>query len=354
MQTFTIGDREIGPGLPPFVIAEMSGNHNQSLDRALAIIDAVATTGAQAVKLQTYTADTMTLDMRTREFVIDDPRSLWHGRSLYDLYKEAHTPWEWHASLFERARQHGLACLSSPFDDSAVDFLESLDCPAYKIASFENADTALLQKVARTGKPIIVSTGMATLADIHLAVQTIRAEGNDQIVLLKCTSTYPADPSDSNLRTIPHMREAFDTLVGLSDHTLGMGVSVAATALGATVIEKHVTLDREVGGVDSAFSLEPDEMRVLVEEIGRAHASLGSTSYGGTRAESGSRQFRRSLYVTRNLRKGERLTVANVRAIRPGFGMPPSELERVLGLAVARDVDEGTPLTWDVLKPASI
>jgi len=353
MRTITIGDHPIGPDHPPFVIAEMSGNHNQSLERALAIIDAIATTGAHAVKLQTYTADTMTLDIREREFVIDDPKSLWHGRSLYDLYEEAHTPWDWHPALFERARQHGLVCLSTPFDDTAVDFLESLDCPAYKIASFESTDTNLIRRVARTGKPIIVSTGMASLADIHQAVATIRAEGNDQIVLLKCTSTYPTNPSDSHLRTIPHLRDAFGVQVGLSDHTLGIGVPIAATALGATVIEKHFTLDRSDGGVDAAFSLEPDEMRALVEETARAHASLGSVAYGGSTNEQGSKQFRRSLYVVKDLDAGDVLTRENVRAIRPGFGLSPVDLERVLGLVVTCDVARGTRLSWSLLHPRS-
>jgi pseudaminic acid synthase len=346
-----IGDRTIDRDQPPFVIAEMSGNHNQSLERALAIVDSIAASGAHAVKLQTYTADTMTLDLREREFVIDDPTSLWHGRSLHDLYEEAHTPWEWHPELFRRAREHGLACFSTPFDDSAVEFLEALDCPAYKVASFENTDTALLRRVARTGKPVIVSTGMASLADIHHAVTTIRSEGNEQIVLLKCTSTYPASPRDSHLRTIPHLRDAFGVEVGLSDHTLGIGVAIAATALGATVIEKHFTLDRAEGGVDAAFSLEPAEMRALVEGTEHAHASLGEVRYGGSRAESGSRMFRRSLYVTRDVRAGEPLTRDNVRAIRPGHGLPPRELERVLGMRTARDAARGTALTWDLLRP---
>lgn len=335
---------------PPFVIAEMSGNHNRSLDRALAIIDAIATTGAHAVKLQTYTADTMTLDLREPEFVIDDPKSLWHGRNLYELYEEAHTPWDWHPALFERARQHGITCFSTPFDETAVDFLESLACPAYKIASFENTDTVLIRKVARTGKPIIISTGMATLADIDRAVTTIRNEGNDQIVLLKCTSTYPADPTDSHLRTIPHLRDAFDTHVGLSDHTLGIGVPIAATTLGATVIEKHFTLDRSEGGVDAAFSLEPSEMRMLVEETVRAHASLGDIRYGSSASESGSKQFRRSLYVTADLSADDVLSAANVRAIRPGYGLDADAFDIVMGLRIAVDTPRGTPLTWDLVK----
>jgi pseudaminic acid synthase len=350
MTSFTLGGQTIGPDQPPLLIAEMSGNHNQSLERALAIIDAIAEAGAHAVKLQTYTADTMTLDLREREFVIDDPRSLWHGRSLYDLYRQAHTPWDWHPQLFARARERGLTCFSSPFYDSAVDFLERLDCPAYKIASFENTDTALIRTAARTGKPVIISTGMASLAEIDRAVSAVRAEGNDQIVLLACTSTYPADPADSDLRTIPHLRDAFDTAVGLSDHTLGIGVALAATALGANVIEKHVTLDRAEGGVDAAFSLEPYELRTLVEESRRAHASLGSVRYGATAAEQASRQFRRSLYVTRELRAGHALTRDDVRAIRPGHGLDPAQLTLVLGLRVARDVARGTPVSWELFR----
>ena len=352
MKSFEIAGRPIGPAHAPYVIAEMSGNHNRSLDRALAIIDAIADAGAHAVKLQTYTADTMTLDLREGAFVIDDPKSLWHGRSLHDLYAEAHTPWDWHPALFERARERGIACFSSPFDDTAVDLLEGLDAPAYKVASFENTDVALLRRVARTGRPVIVSTGMANLAEMHQAVATIRAEGNDQIVLLKCTSTYPADPGDSHLRTIPHLREAFGVQVGLSDHTLGIGVPLAAVALGATVIEKHVTLDRSEGGVDAAFSLEPHELRALVDETARAHASLGEVLYGASAAEQGSLQFRRSLYVTRDVVAGEALTRANVRAIRPGYGLPVADLERVLGMAVTRDVARGTPLDWSMLRAA--
>lgn len=350
MKHIEIAGRSIGPGHAPYVIAEMSGNHNRSLDRALAIVDAIAASGAHAVKLQTYTADTMTLDLREGPFLIDDPSSLWNGRSLYELYEEAHTPWEWHPALFERARRHGLACFSSPFDASAVDLLESLDAPAYKIASFENTDVALVRRVARTGRPVIISIGMANLAEIDQAIRTIRAEGNDQIVLLKCTSTYPADPSDSHLRTIPHLREAFGVQVGLSDHTLGIGVPIASVAFGATVIEKHVTLDRSEGGVDAAFSLEPHELRALVDEAARAHASLGEVRYGASAAEQGSMQFRRSLYVVRDIRAGETLTRDNVRAIRPGYGLPVADLERVLGMAVTRDVRRGTPLDWSVLR----
>lgn len=350
MNKLVIEGREVGQHAPPWIIAEMSGNHNQSLERAVAIIDAAADAGAHAVKLQTYTADTMTLDIREREFMIRDADSLWAGRSLYDLYEEAHTPWDWHPALFERAKQRGITCFSTPFDETAVEFLESVGCPAYKIASFENADVALLRKVAKAGKPIIVSTGMATLGEIQQAVDTIRSEGNNDIVLLKCTSTYPADPSNSHLRTIPHLRDAFAVQVGLSDHTPGIGVPLAATALGATVIEKHVTLDRRDGGVDAAFSLEPAELAALVTETERAHKSLGSVRYGPTKAEAGSIQFRRSLYVTHDLQAGDTLTADNVRAIRPGYGLPPNEFDRVLGMTVQRDMPRGTALDWAALK----
>ncbi|MCS6946062.1 MAG: pseudaminic acid synthase, partial [Steroidobacteraceae bacterium] len=280
MATVWIGSHAVGPAHRPFIIAEMSANHNGSLERALAIVDAVADAGAQAVKLQTYTADTMTLDIAAREFVIDEPTSLWAGRTLYDLYREAHTPWAWHAPIFERARARGLVAFSTPFDSSAVDFLESLDVPCYKIASFENVDLPLIRKVAATGKPLIISTGLATLAEIAEAVAAAREAGCRDLVLLKCTSAYPASPADSNLRTIPHLRAAFGCEVGLSDHTLGIGAALGAIALGAAVIEKHVTLCRADGGVDSAFSLEPHELRLLVEESERARLALGEVRYG--------------------------------------------------------------------------
>lgn len=344
-----IGSFEIGQQYRPFVIAEMSGNHNRSLERALAIVDAAAATGAQAIKLQTYTADTMTLDLQEREFVISDPASLWAGRSLYDLYDEAHTPWEWHKPLIDRARSHGMVAFSTPFDASSVDFLESLDVPCYKIASFENTDVALIRKVAATGKPLVISTGMASLADLELMVSTARNSGCRDLVLLKCTSTYPATPENSNLLTIPHLREMFDCEVGLSDHTMGCGVAVAAVALGATVIEKHFTLARADGGVDSAFSLEPEEMKALVTETERARLALGSVGYGAGAAEKGSLAFRRSLYVVEDVKAGEPLTERNVRAIRPGLGIAPRYIDLVLGRRVQRDVKRGTPLSLDLL-----
>jgi N-acetylneuraminate synthase len=345
---FSIAGRPIGPDAPPFVIAEMSGNHNQSLDRALAIVDAAAATGAHALKMQTYTADSMTLDIAQGEFAIHDPKSLWNGRTLYDLYKEAATPYEWHKPIFDRCREKGIICFSSPFDAAAVDFLETLGAPAYKIASFENVDLPLIAKAASTGKPLIISTGMATAAEIDEAVRAARNAGGRDIVLLKCTSTYPATPANTNITTIPHMRELFGTQVGLSDHTMGTGVAVAAVALGAVVIEKHFTLARADGGVDSTFSLEPAEMAALVVETQRAWESLGHVSYGPTPAEQKSLQFRRSLYVVEDMKAGTKLSAKNVRAIRPGSGLAPKYFDQVIGRAVARDVKRGTPVSWDL------
>lgn len=342
-----IGSREVGLEHPPFVIAEMSGNHNHSLERALGIVEAAAKAGAHALKLQTYTADTMTIDADGPEFRIDDPGSLWKGRSLYDLYAEAHTPWEWHEPIFQRARELGLVAFSTPFDESSVDFLEGLGAPAYKIASFENTDLPLIRRVAATGKPLIISTGMATVAELDDSVRAARQAGCRDLVLLKCTSTYPSSPENTHVATIPHMRTLFGCEVGLSDHTMGIGAAAAAVALGATVIEKHFTLRRADGGVDSAFSLEPDELAALVLETERAWQSLGAVTYGGTAAEEKSRRFRRSLYVVRDVRKGELLTRENVRAIRPGFGLPTRFLDQVLGRTARVDVKRGTALHWD-------
>lgn len=347
--TLHIGTRPIGPEQPPFIIAEMSGNHNASLERALAIVDAAADAGADALKLQTYTADTMTLPVALPGFRIDDRDSLWHGQHLHDLYRQAHTPWDWHRPIMERAKARGMLCFSSPFDATAVDFLETLEVPAYKIASFECVDLPLIRRVASTGKPMIMSTGMATLAEIEEAVATARGAGCRDLVLLKCTSTYPAPADNTNLRTIPHLREMFGCEVGLSDHTMGTGVSVAAVALGATVIEKHFTLARADGGVDSAFSLEPAELRSLVTESRRAHAALGRVSYGAVNGEKKSLVHRRSLYITQDVRAGERLTAANVRSIRPGLGLAPKHYDAVLGRAARRDLPRGTPLSWELL-----
>lgn len=349
-RTINIGSRSVGLAHPPFVIAEMSGNHNQSIERALAIIDAAADAGAHAIKLQTYTADTMTIDLAEGDFRINDPKSLWAGRSLYELYQEAHTPWQWHPALFKRAAERNMLCFSTPFDDTAVDFLESLAVPCYKIASFENTDLPLIRKVASTGKPMIISTGMASLAELDEMVATARAAGCHDLILLKCTSTYPATPINSHLRTIPHLRQLFDVEVGLSDHTMGVGAAVAAVALGATVIEKHFTLARRDGGVDSTFSLEPAEMASLVVETERAWQALGEVRYGTLKAEAGSRVFRRSLYVVADVAAGEALTRQNLRVIRPGFAMAPKHFEQVLGRRVKRALKRGTALTWDLLE----
>lgn len=342
-----IGDRAIGLDCPPFVIAEMSGNHNQSLDRALSIVDAAALSGAHAIKLQTYTADTITL--RSSQFRVDDPKSLWSGRQLYDLYQSAHTPWEWHSTIMDRAREKGLICFSSPFDETAVDFLAGLDVPAYKIASFENIHLPLIRKVAATGRPVIISTGMASLAELDEAVTAARQAGCKELILLKCTSTYPASPANSNVRTVTNLRQLFNCEVGLSDHTMGVGVAVAAVACGATVIEKHFTLRRADGGVDSAFSLEPSEMQALVAETERAWQSLGSISYGPTAAESKSLVFRRSLFVAQDIKSGESFTTANLRIVRPGTGLHPRFFDHLLGRRVTRDVPAGTPVSWDLL-----
>jgi len=333
----------------PFIIAEMSGNHNQSLDRALAIVEAAAKAGAHAIKLQTYTADTMTLDIAEGEFFISDPQSLWKGQSLYNLYQKAYTPWEWHAPIFQCARKLGLVAFSSPFDETAVEFLETLDVPCYKIASFENTDIPLIKKIAATGKPMIVSTGMATLGEIEETVAVAKAAGCKELVLLKCTSTYPATPENSNLLTIPHMRESFNCEVGLSDHTMGIGAAVAAVAMGAIVIEKHFTLCRSDGGVDSTFSLEPGELAQLVVETERAWQALGKITYGPTKAEERSVLRRRSIYIAEDLKAGEVLTKANLRCIRPGYGLAPRHYESLLGKVVRCDVKKGTPMRWNLI-----
>jgi len=342
-------DRVVGRDAPPLIVAELSGNHNGELARALAIVDAAADAGAHAVKLQTYTADTMTLDADGADFRIDDPNSLWAGRRLYDLYREAATPWDWHEPLFARARERGMLCFSTPFDESAVAYLERFDPPCYKIASFELTDLPLIETVARTGRPLVMSTGMATLAEIDEALRTARAAGNGDVVLLQCTSTYPATPNNSNLATIPNMRATFGCEVGLSDHTGGIGAAVAAVALGAVLIEKHVTLRRADGGVDAAFSLEPEEVRALVVETERAWQAVGSVHYGPTRAERESLRFRRSIYVSADVRAGEELGAHNLRVVRPGFGLPPKHFASILGRRAGTDLARGTALAWEHL-----
>jgi pseudaminic acid synthase len=344
-----IAQRTIGRGSPPFVIAEMSGNHNQSLERALAIVDAAARSGAHALKLQTYTADTITLEVAEGEFFISDEQSLWKGKSLHELYERAHTPWAWHAPIMQRARELGMICFSTPFDESAVDFLEGLNVPAYKIASFENVHVPLIRRVAATGKPMIISTGMATLSELEDAVGAARAAGCRDLILLKCTSTYPATPENTNVLTIPHLRELFECEVGLSDHTMGVGASVAAVAHGATVIEKHFTLSRSDGGVDSTFSLEPAEFHGLVVETERAWQSLGHVTYGPSEAEKKSLVFRRSIYVAKDLKAGDVLTRENLRCVRPGLGLAPKHYDELLGRRLKEDVKKGTPMRWQLL-----
>ena len=350
MNIIEIQWRKIGMGYAPFIIAEMSGNHNQSLERALEIVEVAARSGAHGLKIQTYTADTMTLNISEGEFFINDPTSLWEGNSLYNLYQQAYTPWEWHEPIFERCRELGIIGFSTPFDATAVDFLESLDVPCYKIASFENTDLPLIRKVASTGKPMIISTGMATVAELDETVRTARESGCEDLILLKCTSTYPATSENTNILTISHMRDLFDVQVGLSDHTMGIGVAVASVALGATVIEKHFTLSRADGGVDSAFSMEPEEMRQLVIESERAWQALGKISYGVTEAEKKSIVFRRSLYISQDMKKGDILTPANLRAIRPGSGLPPKYYDILLGKRIGCDVKVGQPMKWDLLE----
>jgi pseudaminic acid synthase len=350
MSTVKIAGKTIGLEDRPYLIAEMSANHNGSLERALKIVRGAAEAGADAVKLQTYTADTMTIDSRGPGFVIDDDRSLWRGRTLYDLYHEAHMPWEWHEAIFDLAEKLGVTAFSTPFDESAIEFLERLSAPAYKIASFENIDLPLIRLAAETGKPVIISTGMASIAEIGEAVETAKAAGCEQLVLMKCTSNYPADPRDANLRSIPYLRKGFHCEVGISDHTPGIGASVAAVALGASVIEKHVTLDRNDGGVDAEFSLSLEELRNLRDESERAWRSLGAVVCGPSDGERRSLQFRRSLYVVEDIKQGELFTRQNTRAIRPGFGMRPKSYETILGRRASRDIARGTPLSWDLIE----
>ncbi len=344
-----INESVISLDKPPFIVAEMSSNHDQSLSRALATVGAAASCGVNAIKLQTYTPDTLTLNLNGRNFTIEDPRSLWHGRSLYELYQRSYTPWEWHEPIMKRAGELGLECFSTPFDESALDFLESLDVPCYKIASFEIVDTPLIERIASTGKPLIISTGMATVPEIEEAIVAAENGGCRQIALLKCSSAYPAYPVESNLRTIPHMRKIFECEVGLSDHTRGIGAAVAAVAMGASIIEKHFTLRRHDGGVDSEFSLEPDEMEMLVMETQTAWQSLGGVSYGPTKSETSSKVFRRSLYITEDMKKGQALSHENFRSIRPGLGLAPKHFREVVGKRIKTDLPKGTALRWDLI-----
>ena len=348
MSFIEINGRRIGPDCPVYIIAEMSANHGQNFDQAVDLVKAAKACGADAVKLQTYTPDTLTIECDNDYFRIKG--TPWHDRQLYDLYGEAYTPWEWQPKLKRLADEIGLDLFSTPFDDSAVDFLEAMGVPAHKIASFENCDIALLRRVARTGKPIIASTGMATLAEIDELVQTIRAAGGEQLALLKCTSAYPAPAEEMSLRTIPHLAEAFGVPAGLSDHTLGSVVPVAAVSLGACIIEKHFTLSRESTGPDSAFSLAPEEFKAMVEGVRMAERALGEVHYGPSPAEEKSRVFRRSLFIVEDVKAGEVLTPRNVRSIRPADGLHPRYLDKVLGCHAARDIQRGTPLVWEMVR----
>jgi pseudaminic acid synthase len=349
-QEIKIGHITISPNHKPFVIAEMSGNHNQSLDRAFALVDAAAEAGAHALKLQTYTADTITFNSKSDEFVIKDENSIWKNQNLHQLYQQAYTPWEWHKSIFDRAKSLGMLAFSSPFDLTSVEFLESLEVPCYKIASFENTDHILLKRVAQTGKPVIMSTGVSSIADIQESVKVLRANGCKELVLLKCTSTYPATPESTNLRTIPHIRELHNCQVGLSDHTMGIGASVAAVALGAVVLEKHFTLRRADGGVDSTFSLEPEELKNLVIESERAFLAMGKVSYELSEKEQKSLQFKRSLYVVEDMKMGDLFTPQNVRSIRPAHGLHTRYYEDIITKKASKDIQAGTALAWELIR----
>ena len=345
-----IGKYKISKENKPFIVAEMSGNHNKSLDRAIKIVEAAAESGAHMLKLQTYTADTLTINSKNSDFLISDSKSLWKGKTLYDLYKEAYTPWEWHEKIFKRCNELGMLCFSTPFDETAVDFLEKLNVPAYKIASFENIHLPLIKKVAQTGKPVIISTGLAIETEIEEAVEALKIGGCKQFCLLKCTSAYPASPENSNILTIPDLRKKFNCEVGLSDHTLGIGVALAAISHGATIIEKHFTLDRNDGGVDSSFSIEPNDMKILIKESVRTWQSLGNISYGPTDPEKGGLKLRRSIYIVKNIESGQKLTKENLRIIRPGKGLAPKYYEELLGRKVNKNLEQGTALTWNMLE----
>jgi pseudaminic acid synthase len=346
--TITIAGRRIGPGSPVYVIAEMSANHNQDFARAAEIVRAAKASGADAIKLQTYRPETMTIDARTPLFQIGKG-TIWEGRNLFDLYGEAYTPWEWQPELKRLANELGMHCFSTPFDPSSVDFLEAMEVPAHKVASFEMVDLPLIRRIARTGKPVIMSTGMASLEEIHEAVGAFREAGGKELALLKCTSAYPSPPEEMNLRTISDLAERFHVPAGLSDHTLGSTVAIAAVTLGACIVEKHFTLSRAEPGPDSAFSLEPLEFKAMVEAIRTAESALGGVSYEVTSKEVASRVFRRSLFVVKDVKAGEELTEENVRSIRPGYGLPPKFFERVIGRRAAVDISRGTPLDWKLV-----
>lgn len=346
---FEIGKSNVGQGQPVFIVAELSANHLQNLDLALKTMEAIKSAGADAVKLQTYTPDTITLDVKNEYFMIREG-TLWDGKYLYDLYKEAYTPWEWHPKLFEFAKEIGLICFSTPFDKTAVDFLEELGTPAYKVASFEITDIPLIEYIASKKKPVIISTGIATLSDIEEAVKACKRVGNEQIILLKCVSEYPTPFENANLRTIPNMMETFGVPVGLSDHTLGISVPIASVALGAVMIEKHFILDRSLGGPDSAFSLEPAEFKAMVQAVREVEKALGRVSYELTEKQKDMRKFSRSLFVVKDIKAGEVFTEDNVKSIRPGYGLHPKYLKEVLGRRARKDIPKGTPLSWELIE----
>jgi len=345
-----IGNREISSGHKPFIVAEMSGNHNNSLDRALEILTQASKAGVDAVKLQTYTADTITLDAHKEDFIINDENSLWNGMRMYDLYRKASTPWDWHEEIFNKAKELGILCFSSPFDETAVDFLEDINTPAYKIASFENTHLPLIKKIISTGKPVIMSTGMASISELSESVSVLTEKYLDNFALLKCTSTYPAKASESNIITIPHMKKLFNCQVGLSDHTIGIGTSIAAVAHGASIIEKHFTLDKEDKGVDSAFSINPKEMNQLVNESRQAWESLGVIKYGPTKSEKESVKRRRSIYVSVDILENQILSEKNIKVVRPGYGLPPKHYDSLLGMRANKNLYKGTPIDWGMVK----
>ena len=349
MKSIIVGEKCIGTDNAPFIVAEMSANHNKSLERALSIVEAAAEAGADAIKLQTYTSDRMTLNLNKKEFYINNANSLWNGKSLYELYQDAYTPREWHKVIFEKCNDLGLICFSSPLDYTDVDFLEEIGMPLYKVGGFDNIDLPLIRYLSETGKPIIISTGMATLGELYDIVNTALESGCKDLVLLKCTSTYPALPKNANLLTIPHMKEMFDVHVGLSDHTLSNGVAIASVALGATVIEKHFTLSRMDPSPDSMFSVEPEELETLVKETKKAWQSLGMIHYGPTDEEKEYLKYRRSLYVTMDMKPGDIFTKENLKAIRPGYGLPIKYYNIFLGKKVNEEVAKGTPLNWDMI-----